>query len=395
MPTYNSEKYLYDCLNSLTTQSLSNFELIIVDDGSSDNTLKILKNYANKDCRISIYKQHHKYAGTARNYGLDQATGEYILFLDSDDIFDENLLEHSAKQLKKANADVCVFGSKFLNNTTGEISNESTLHLDKCPNNDAFNRYTNSRYLFQFTSPAPWTKLFKRSFILENNLKFQEIRSANDISFTYTALALANKITVLNEPLVTYRRQIRHSLQSSQQIKPYSFYLALKHLKNELEDRKLYNSLRSTYLNSAVANCIYNLHTLSAFPKTQEEIFYFLQTEGLKELDISNKPISYYYGHSKKRMREFFCLEKGSYEEFLELSNKHLTKSVSFSLAQRKKLKKQLRKILPLRASVFEKKHREIINELSLLHKQIEVLTEENRNLNEKINQLINIHTHN
>lgn len=386
MPTYNSSEFLSECINSILKQTFSNFELIVVDDGSSDDTPDILYNYSLTDDRVRVYKQNHRFAGAARNFGAQKATGQYLLFLDSDDIFNENLLEHSLKQIKKTRADICVFGSAFLDNKTGKISNESTLHLDKCPNSEIFNRFTNPRYLFQFTSPAPWTKLLKRSFVLDNNLSFQETRSANDLSFTYTALAVANQITTLNEALVIYRRNNERSLQSSQKIKPFSFYYALIHLKEELETRKLYNSLKSTYSNAALGNCIYNLHTLRSFPDVQKEVFYFLQTEGLKKLDIANKPLKFFYGHSEKRMREFSCLESGTFAEFLNLNTKKNKKSELANF----RLKRIFRNIIPLRSIEFKQKTKELHKEIDSLQAQINILIEENRNLSDIISACLN-----
>ena len=93
IPVYNVEQYLRPCLDSVLNQTLKNIEIICIDDGSTDDSLKILMEYAEKDNRITILKQKNKGAGVARNYGMSIATGEYFLFLDSDDFFSETLLQ--------------------------------------------------------------------------------------------------------------------------------------------------------------------------------------------------------------------------------------------------------------------------------------------------------------
>ena len=93
IPCYNAEKTLDECIGSLLNQTMQNIEIICVDDGSTDNTLKKLQNYARTDMRVRIFSQQNQYAGAARNLGMAQAKGEYILFLDADDFFAESLAQ--------------------------------------------------------------------------------------------------------------------------------------------------------------------------------------------------------------------------------------------------------------------------------------------------------------
>ena len=86
IPIYNSEKYLEECLDSILNQTLKDIEIICVDDGSTDNSLTILENYAQRDKRIQIFSQQNLHAGIARNHGLEKASGEYVHFMDSDDL---------------------------------------------------------------------------------------------------------------------------------------------------------------------------------------------------------------------------------------------------------------------------------------------------------------------
>ena len=93
IPVYNCSEYLGRCLNSIFCQTFTNFEVIAVDDGSDDSSLQILREFEKRDRRLKVYTQHHKFAGEARNLGIDKSVGEFLLFLDGDDFFERNMLE--------------------------------------------------------------------------------------------------------------------------------------------------------------------------------------------------------------------------------------------------------------------------------------------------------------
>lgn len=109
IPVYNSEKYIEKCLTSVTNQIYKNLEIIVVDDGSSDNSIDIIKNYAKKDNRIKIFSQENQGLSAARNVGLDLATGEYIVFLDSDDWLELDALSVAYEILTENNAEVVIW----------------------------------------------------------------------------------------------------------------------------------------------------------------------------------------------------------------------------------------------------------------------------------------------
>ena len=115
IPVYNTENYLRECLDSVLAQTLREIEVICVDDGSTDNSLNILKEYQNKDTRIVVLTQENRSAGAARNYGLSIAKGKYLSFLDSDDFFDKELLRKAYKNAEKNNADIVVYKFKRYN----------------------------------------------------------------------------------------------------------------------------------------------------------------------------------------------------------------------------------------------------------------------------------------
>ena len=116
IPVYNVEEYLRECLDSVVNQTLKEIEIICVDDGSTDNSLEILKEYAKKDSRITVITQQNLHAGVARNAGLAVARGEYLSFLDSDDFFELNMLEETYEVAKTENSDLTFYQYKNYNN---------------------------------------------------------------------------------------------------------------------------------------------------------------------------------------------------------------------------------------------------------------------------------------
>ena len=109
IPVYNSEKYIRECLDSLLKQTYINFEIICIDDGSQDLSFEILKEYENRDNRIIVLSQKNQFAGIARNTGMKIARGKYLLFLDSDDFFCNDMLENLIRKAEIDNTDILIF----------------------------------------------------------------------------------------------------------------------------------------------------------------------------------------------------------------------------------------------------------------------------------------------
>lgn len=318
MPLYNCEDYLPEALESLKSQTCQDFEVILVDDGSTDSTLEIAQAFAKSHPDTQILTQQHSYAGEARNFGMKHAKGEFLLFLDGDDLFDPHLIEKSLNQIRKTGADICVYRAISLNNKTGITKIAyNTCRTDLCPSSDTFNRKSNQKNIFCFTTPCPWGKLFRTSFVRDNNLTFQNTRSANDLRFVMTALAQAEAITVLDDCLVTYRQKNESSLQGTQTKDPLAFYVAYCALQEELEKRHLMEDVSQAFINLAAEFCLYNYETLSADPDSQRKVYELLKSEGFKRFHLLDKPEDFFYVYPKGRQRSFIRMRNSrSFEQF-------------------------------------------------------------------------------
>lgn len=297
MPTYNVEEYLPDTLDGLTKQTFTDFEILFVDDGSTDKTVSMLQNFAAKDSRATVLQQAHQYAGAARNLGIRHARGKYILFLDGDDFFWPQMLEKSVEKAERTDADICVFRTNRIDYETGKISAMPwIMRIEHCSNADGFSIRTNAQRIFEFTTAAPWNKLYRSDFIKKNGLTFQETRQSNDIAFVCTSLALASKICVINEDLQTHRFNNKKSLQGTNDKRPECFYEALQELKNRLVKYGVYEQAKPAFLNYVVNVSFYNLMTLkNVF--SFEKIFYLIRNEIFKRFGVEDKPDDYFYGY--------------------------------------------------------------------------------------------------
>lgn len=204
VPVYNAEKYLEKALNSLVSQTLIDIEIICVNDGSTDSSLEILEKFAKLDERIVVVTQPNSGQSSARNVGLKLAKGEYIGFLDADDWLDVDALE---KLYLKANgSDISICSIKVCSEQ-GEKLDDPYMSLRVFPNsldNQVFTHRECSDFLFRICV-TPWNKLYRRTFLQSNNIKFVEGLNFEDNVFFLETFLQAKSIVILRESLFCYR----------------------------------------------------------------------------------------------------------------------------------------------------------------------------------------------
>lgn len=196
LPVYGVARYLPECVDSLLAQTYSNLEIILVDDASPDESGAICDAYAARDSRVKVIHQENRGAAGARNAGLDAATGEYVCFVDSDDMVEKDYVNHLLTQLRQGDADIAVCGFIQFSRT------QQTL----CPTEPA-GMYSREEYLLQFlkswTCALLWNKIFRRQTI--GALRMEEGHRIDDEFFTYQVVMEARKIVVFRETLYRYR----------------------------------------------------------------------------------------------------------------------------------------------------------------------------------------------
>ena len=314
LPVYNCEKYLRQCLDSLTAQTMQDIEIICVNDGSTDSSLEILKEYAAKDMRFVIIDTENKGAGAARNLGIEVACGKYLAFPDSDDWFEPTMLSTAYTAAENDRADITIFRSMLYDNETGQsIPCSYSLRLDRLPQYRPFAVRDMGCSVFRNIMGWAWDKLYKRSFVLNNGLCFQEQRTTNDMYFAFISLYKASRITTCEQYLYNQRRNVSGSLSATRDKSWGCFYNALTAIRDELKEMGIWETYRPHFTDYALHSCLWNLNSLSENVGTK--LYDKLKTEWFKELGIVDAP------------QEWFRVtnEYKQYQHIMQAENDYLT----------------------------------------------------------------------
>lgn len=193
VPTYNSEQYVEECIKSICNQTYKNIEIIIVNDGSTDNTINIIEKLKQEDKRITIINQENSGAPVARNNGINYSNGKYIMFFDSDDVLKENALEIMINEIIKENVDL-VIG----NLETDNLNNKHSFQNERV-------YIGNEIFECSSISPYPGTKLYDNEIIKKNKIKFANVRIGQDLNFFFKYLIYSKKVKTISDIVAKYR----------------------------------------------------------------------------------------------------------------------------------------------------------------------------------------------
>lgn len=201
VPIYNAEKVIKRCIESISRQSYEMLEIILVDDGSTDQSLEICEDMSEKDSRIKIIHQNNGGVSRARNTGLKKATGQYIMMVDSDDYLYEKAVELMIKEIKKNKADLAICGFERGTDEAFHFQVDASMESSVIDRREALNRiYKNDYCALQYV--APWAKLYARK--LFEKIKYPEGKIFEDIYLTHRILYECNRIAILPQKMVYY-----------------------------------------------------------------------------------------------------------------------------------------------------------------------------------------------
>lgn len=364
MPVYNLQHYIYDTLTNFRNQTLSDIEIICVNDGSTDDSEKIIEKVMSEDSRVQLINQTNKGAGAARNAGIKKATGEYIYFFDGDDYCELDFLEKAVEKIELTNAQVLVFDFYRVNMQTGEETYCNGLNRSFYPKDKATFNYKDVPFrIMTIAIPTPWNKLYKTEFVKEKGLKFEEISSTNDITFASVSMAMAERVAYLPEAFVYYRmNQGSTTITSQKQKKLGNVVIAVESAARQAEALPYACEIKESIQQFIVENYIFALQNYAGSFRSSFYRKYY------KQLHIRfNSPmfddICVDTLKNKKRFAEFKDIRDNSYkEQFLKKVKKRINKKidplfVKFSL---------------LSARRFEKRHKQNAKELKQLKKMLQ-----------------------
>ena len=281
MPAYNAADTISKAINSVLAQTYDNWELIVVDDGSMDETKNVVDSFKNSCHKIRYYFQKNAGPGCARNYGIEKANGEYVCFLDSDDYWDECFLALIDDLLKKEKADV-VFYDMVRENSRGKNK--------KIVKSSSFQNCTKEELIqFQMTGLLEWgmTKIINRCLIIDNKLEFGKSDVAEEAIFSFDVLRLSNSCLFLEKPVYHY---VNYENGQHAKGKNDPWFLTVKNMLTHLQSvgclEKYKKTLNSFALRSFLI-CSYRLFTKDPYHISKSNVA-DAEKRYLKNFDIYN-----------------------------------------------------------------------------------------------------------
>jgi glycosyltransferase involved in cell wall biosynthesis len=302
IPVYNAEIYLKQCLDSVICQTFKDFECICINDGSTDNSLSILQEYANKDKRFKLINKKNEGVSVARNTGIQNAAGKYIVFIDSDDWISEDYVETLYNSIEKYNCDMVSANFYIYDDKTGQ------LKTDKNPKDlykACFNTSEKKQYFLFLNNNYIWIRIYRKDFLKANNIYFK-LNKLEDSLFLWQAVIFSDNFMFVDKNIYYYRVNRTGSLTTTDYTGAY--IEGLREIKNFLINENLYTHYKQPFFLFAMSG-IANSFESSKLPYKQlKDIFIKLKYEFLNDRDMK-----FYKGQSfllsARMYLLYFCLK--------------------------------------------------------------------------------------
>lgn len=296
VPVYNAERYLKKCIDSICSQTLQEIEIICVDDGSTDGSLQILKNYAENDSRIKVLTQDNLFAGVARNHGMQYASGQYLAFLDADDYFKEDMLEKMYHTAESDCSDIVICRYMEYCEKTGKLRETDWAYADYFLEGRKEFTGTLLKYagIFQAAKGWAWDKLFKTGFVKQSGYTFPEFRSSEDGFFVYMLLTRARKISYLRDPLAVHRVNDSCSLSNTLDKNWMNGFKMLLMIQEEMKRLDIYKIYQQSFLNESVRFFLWYLQSMRSF-EAFKNCYQYIQKVMEVEMRIFGYGKEYYF----------------------------------------------------------------------------------------------------
>ena len=263
MPVYNAYNYLRAAIDGVLSQTLSDLELICVDDGSTDRSIDILREYMQLDSRVRVLTENNAGPSWARNKGLSRARGSYVIFLDADDLYEPELLERLYNLAERDDLDIAITDFDIYNMKRNSYERKIPADReDLFAEGKVISKTDYPDHIFQCTENYVWNKLFRTSFLRSRELCFnQDLRVFEDVYFVTTSVALADRIGKNFDVLIHHRiypEQSRTKLFRKYYMQVPDLYLGIKEV---LMHHGVYLPLQRSYLTLSASRCykVYNV----------------------------------------------------------------------------------------------------------------------------------------
>jgi len=289
IPVYNIERYLRRCLDSVIHQSLEEIEIICVNDGSTDSSPAILKEYEKNDPRVGVVDKENAGQGVGRNIGIDMAEGEYIGFVDGDDWIEPDMYERMYGAAKKNDSDLHLCTVKRLDtggNDLGIRCNYDRYIGERfCDEAIVFNRHDIADVLFQLERFSV-NKIYKSTFVKKNKIRFSSVRCYEDNLFHFRAFLEAERISITREPFYNYMFN-RQDATSSKNKQIPALFAANREIQKYMDDSALEKEMIQRFENYKIRRYLSYCYIVAK--ENRRQYFNSMQAE-FRTLDIKSNP---------------------------------------------------------------------------------------------------------
>lgn len=266
VPVYNVRDYLKKCLDSILSQTFSDFELICVNDGSTDGSRKILEEYKKRDNRIIIVDKENGGLSSARNEGMKAAKGKFFSFIDSDDWVDKTMLEKLYKSIDDNNSDIAICAVHQFDENKQQIDDSNPYYtlefFDKTFDNRAFS-YKDTKPFIMDVCVMAWNKLYRRSLIEQCSAKFPEGLIFEDGPFFFSIFFKTQRISIVRDFLYYYRINRKNSIIQKAGKKFIDVIDVTEMMFNKIKDLEDFDEFKYTFFRKKVEDFIYRFEHLN------------------------------------------------------------------------------------------------------------------------------------
>lgn len=312
IPVCNTEKYICQCLDSVKNQTLDDIEIIIVDNGSTDNSVDIIKKYETKNKNITVLEHHDGRQGAARNAGMKIARGDYIGFVDSDDFVSPDMFEKMYIKALSASADIVICNIQLF----FQENNETRLHLpEKWFDKTVFQVDENA---FFFRNLTICNKIFNRKFLQQNKIFFPEEYFHEDQVFVVKSYTLSRTIASLKDPLYVYRKQRVGSVSQHRGKRSFEIFPIMNLIDCFIKEKDFHNRFGQVMLETKILKY---LQLFQVLKNKYKKIFFVKMQQEFRKQNLQFPPKIL----SESEYRDYQLIKKRVYGVFVMYSHLRLS----------------------------------------------------------------------
>lgn len=298
VPVYNQMKYIRTCILSIQNQTLKDIEIICVDDASSDETSNIIRELMRQDIRIRYRRNERNLGpGISRNVGLDMAKGKYLIFLDSDDYFEKDMLRTVYDMAETTDADIVIFSELMERGESARPFKYEMGYLCRKLRGEIFSYKDIPDLIFNIWAGWPWDKFMRASFVRTNGIRYPDLRNSEDLCFVFAAMVKAERMILCEQIFVHHRLDIATSVSATQHRHFECSLNAHIILKNELDRLGIFHEVRRSFMNEAMSVLIFFYEGMAE--QVQKQYYEYLKEVCFPQLGLLHYPADYYYNQAQ------------------------------------------------------------------------------------------------